>query len=121
MSDRIIFTCTYGPDEPERATLPFVGANIAATAGRNAAVMCTIDGVWLGVAGRAEEVAAPGLPKLHELMAEFTGNGGEIWLCGACTKPREIGEDVLRPGARIVGAAMVIEEVILGAKTVSLS
>jgi predicted peroxiredoxin len=105
MSDRMIFTCTYGPDEPERATLPFVGANIAATAGRNAAVMCTIDGVWLGVAGRAEEVAAPGLPRL----------------CGACTKPREIGEGVLRPGARIVGAAMVIEEVALGAKTVSLS
>ena len=32
MTEKLIFTCTYGPGEPERATLPFVAANIAATA-----------------------------------------------------------------------------------------
>jgi len=30
MSDKLIFNCTYGKEDPERATLPFVAANIAA-------------------------------------------------------------------------------------------
>ena len=28
MSEKLIFNCTYGKEEPERATLPFVAANI---------------------------------------------------------------------------------------------
>lgn len=121
MSDKLIFTCTSGPDDPERATLPFVAANIAATAGQDAVVLCTIDAVWLGIAGKRAPVASPGLPTLPALFDEFVGNGGKVWLCGACTKPRGIGEDVLSPGANIVGAAKVVEEVTLGAKVVAFA
>lgn len=121
MSDKLIFTCTSGPDDPERATLPFVAANIAATAGQDAVVLCTIDAVWLGIAGKRAHVASPGLPTLPALFDEFVGNGGQVWLCGACTKPRGIGEDVLSPGANIVGAAKVVEEVTLGAKVVAFA
>ena len=53
MSDMLIFNCTHGKDEAERATLPFVAANIAATAGQDAVVLCTIDAVWLGTARTA--------------------------------------------------------------------
>ena len=35
MSDRLIFNCTHGKADPERATLPFVAANVAATAGQD--------------------------------------------------------------------------------------
>jgi predicted peroxiredoxin len=48
-------------------------------------------------------------------------NGGEIWLCGACTKPRGIGEDRLATGTKIVGAAKVVEEITLGARTVAFA
>jgi predicted peroxiredoxin len=51
MSDKLIFNCTYGREDPERATLPFVAANIAATAGQDAVVLCTIEAVWLGTEG----------------------------------------------------------------------
>jgi intracellular sulfur oxidation DsrE/DsrF family protein len=34
--------------------------------------------------------------------------GGQIWACGACTKPRGIGEADLIPGAKIVTAANVV-------------
>ena len=47
MSEKLIFNCTYGKEEPERATLPFVAANIAATAGQDAVVLCTIEAVLL--------------------------------------------------------------------------
>ena len=36
MSEKLIFNCTWGKAEPERATLPFLAANIAATAGQEA-------------------------------------------------------------------------------------
>jgi len=121
MSDKLIFNCTHGKDDPERATLPFVAANIAATAGQDAVVLCTVDGVWLGTEGGTETIASPGLPLLAELYSEFVENGGQVWLCGACTKPRGITEDDVAKGAAIVGAAKVIEEVVAGAKTISFA
>jgi hypothetical protein len=77
MSDKLIFNCTYGKADPERATLPFVAANIAATQDR-AVVLCTIDAVWLGTEGGAEGIAR-GLPVLNDLYAEFVDNGGQVW------------------------------------------
>jgi len=44
-----------------------------------------------------------------------------VWLCGACTKPRGIGEEGLAKGATIVGAAKVVEEVVSGARTVAFA
>ncbi len=121
MSDILIFNCTHGKDDPERATLPFVAANIAATAGQDAVVLCTVDGVWLGTEGGTEEIASPGLPVLADLYQEFVANGGQVWLCGACTKPRGIGEESVAHGARIVGAAKVVEEIVAGARTVAFA
>ena len=121
MSDRILFNCTHGQEDPERATLPFVAANVAATAGQEAVVVCTIEAVWLGTSGGTEGVQASGLPALADLYGEFVGNGGQVWLCGACTKPRGITEEQLEKGATIVGAAKVVEEIVNGAKTVAFA
>ena len=121
MSDMLIFNCTYGKESPERATLPFVAGNIAAASGQRAVVLCTIDAVWLGTTHGADGVSSPGLPALRDLLAEFVGNGGEVWLCGACVKPRNITEEQLTKGARIVGAAKVVEEIVLGARSVAFA
>ncbi len=121
MSEKLIFNCTYGSDDPERATLPFVAANIAATAGQEAVVLCTIDAVWLGTDGGTDGIAQNGLPVLSDLYAEFVDNGGQVWLCGACTKPRGITEEQVSKGATIIGAAKVVEEVVQGAKTVAFA
>lgn len=117
----LIFNCTHGRDQAERATLPFVAANIAATTGQRSVVLCTIDAVWLGTKGGTDEIASAGLPKLADLYREFVANGGEVWLCGACAKPRGIGEDHVAAGAKIVGAAKVVEEIVNGAKTVAFA
>jgi predicted peroxiredoxin len=121
MTEKLIFNCTHGKEDPERATLPFVAANIAATAGQEAIVLCTIDAVWLGTDGGTDGIAQPGLPALGDLYGEFVDNGGQVWLCGACTKPRGIGEEGLAKGATIVGAAKVVEEVVSGARTVAFA
>jgi predicted peroxiredoxin len=121
MSELLIFNCTHGKEDPERATLPFVAANIAATAGQDAVVLCTIEAVWLGTSGGTEGVAYPGLPVLEDLYNEFVDNGGRVWLCGACTKPRGIGEEQVRKGSAIVGAAKVVEEIVAGARAVAFA
>jgi len=122
MSDhKLIFNCTWGREDPERATLPFVAANIAATAGQEAIVLCTIEAVRLGTRGGAEGVEAAGLPKLCDLISQFVANKGKVWLCGACTKPRGITEEQLAEGAIIIGAAKVVEEVVAGARTVAFA
>ena len=80
MSDKLIFNCAWGRDEPERATLPFVAANIAAVAGQEAIVLCTIEAVHLGTVNGTDGIEAPGLPKLCDLFAEFVleQSGGQI-------------------------------------------
>lgn len=118
---QLMFNCTHGADDPERATLPFVAANVAATSGQQAVVVCTIDGVTLGTDEGIEGIASPQLPVLTDLWDEFIGNGGEVWLCGACTKPRGISEEHVRKGARIVGAAKIIETVVMGATPIAFA
>ena len=121
MNEKLIFNCTWGREDPERATLPFVAANIAATAGQEAIVLCTIEAVRLGTKGGPDGVEAAGLPKLCDLFNEFVTNSGRVWLCGACTKPRGITEEQLADGVSIVGAAKVVEEVVAGARTVAFA
>jgi predicted peroxiredoxin len=121
MSDKLIFNCTFGKENPERATLPFVAANIAATAGQEAIVLCTIEAVWLGTQGGTDGIEQPGLPALSNLYREFIENGGHVWLCGACAKPRGITEEHVVKGSTIVGAAKVVEEIIAGARAIAFA
>ena len=111
---RFMAQATHGRDDPERATLPFIVANIAASADHETIVRLTIEGVWLATKGYAEDVHHPGMPPLSEVIASILANGGQIWACGACTKPRGIGEDDLIEGARIISAADVVAELAGG-------
>jgi len=121
MSQSLIFNCTNGKENPERAILPFVAANVAATAGLDATVVCTVEAVWLGTKGGADGVVKEGLPPLATLLDEFRQNGGKVWLCGACTKPRGITDQHLAPGATIVGAATIVEAIANGTRPIAFA
>jgi predicted peroxiredoxin len=119
MAAKIVASATHGKEDPERSTLPFIVGNVAASAEQDAVVLLTCDGVWLATKGYAAGVHHPGLDPLEDVIRAFVGNGGQIWACGACTKPRGITEDRLIPGARIVTAAQVVERLAQGATTLS--
>ena len=117
MSATIMTHCTHGREDPERATLPFIVANVAASADQPSIVLLTIDGVWLATRGYADDIQKEGFPPLKEIIDSFVANGGEIWACGACTRPRKITDEQMISGAKIVSAAMVVEAMVNGAAT----
>ena len=117
MATTILTNCTCGKEDPERAILPFIVANVAASADRPAIVLLTIEGVWVATKGYAEGIRKEGFQPLKEIIDAFIGNGGEIWACGACAKPRGITDEHLIAGAKIVTAAMVVEAMVNGAST----
>lgn len=119
MASKLLLNATHGKEDPERATLPFVVANVAVTADQEAVVLLTIDGVWLATKGYADDVRKEGFQPLKEILESFVANGGQVWACGACTKPRGIAEGDLVPGAKIVTAANVVEYMAGGASTLS--
>lgn len=110
---------THGKEDVERASLAFVAANIALTAGQAAAVLLTIEGVRMGTKGYADGLQADGFPPLGKAISQFVQNGGHLWVCGACAKPRGITEADLVPGAKIIGAATAIEALVNGAESLS--
>ena len=110
---------THGKDNVERASLAFVLANTALTAGQDATVLLTIEGVSLVTQGYTDGLQAEGFSPLKDLISQCIANKGHVWVCGACAKPRGITPPDLIDGAEIVGAATAVEAMVNGARTLS--
>lgn len=119
MPKTLIFNCTHASDHPERATLPFIAGTIAAVSGQRAIVVATIEAVRLGTEQGCVGIQADGHEPLQQHLDTFLASGGELWLCSACTKPRGITEADCIPGAKIVGAATIVQEMTNGAQAIS--
>jgi predicted peroxiredoxin len=116
---KLLVNCTHGREDPERAILPFVVGNVAASADQQVVVLLTIEGVWNATQGYTDDIRKEGFQPLKELIESFVANGGQIWTCGACAKPRGIVESNLVKGARIVSAANVVEWLASGSGSIS--
>jgi predicted peroxiredoxin len=116
---QIMIHNTHGKEDVERASLAFVVGNTALSSAQEAILLLTIEGVWTATAGYADNLQANGFLPLRELIEKFVQNGGRIWVCGACAKPRNITEQSLIAGAQIVGAATAVEAMVNGARTIS--
>jgi predicted peroxiredoxin len=116
---KLLVNCTHGNEDAERATLAFVVGNVAVTADQGTVLLLTIDGVWLATKGYADAIHHEGFPPLKGVIESFVSQGGEVWACGACAKPRGITDADLIPGAKIVTAASAVEYLASGAASLS--
>jgi predicted peroxiredoxin len=114
MANPLLVFCSYGKEDPEKATLPLIVGNVAVTADQQATVFLTSEAVWIATKGYAEGITKEGFTPLKEIMDSFVANGGKIWACGACTKPRGITEADLIEGAQLVTAANLVEQLVNG-------
>ena len=116
---KLLVNLTHGKDDPERATLAFVAANVAASADQEVVILLTIDGVWNATRGYVDDIHKEGFPVLREVVQSLVNNGGQIWACGTCTKPRGITEADMIEGAKIVTAGTAVEFLVSGAASLS--
>lgn len=110
---------TRGKDDVERASLALLVGNVALNSGQEATLLLTIEGVWIATQGYTKGLQANGFEALDDLVQKFAANGGHIWVCSACAKPRGITPEQLVAGAQIIGAATAVEALVNGAQTLS--
>ncbi len=100
---RIFIWGTNGPDNPEKATLPFIIANAGFVHDAEVYVMLSGPGVWLAKKGVAEHVLCCKWG-LRELMDKFFELGGKLLVCSPCLEERELKKEDLIEEAVVTGA-----------------
>jgi predicted peroxiredoxin len=109
--EKLILMCTHGPEDPERATIPFVMATAAQASNVDVVLGFQVNGVMLIREGIAQHVFAAGFPPLKELLDIYVENGGTLLVCGPCVKSRQIDpEKEFVTGAKVVNAATFVKE-----------
>jgi predicted peroxiredoxin len=110
--EKIVYVGTHGPDEAERAIIPFMLANGAMVMDVEAVVILTGPGVMLALRGVADHVLVGGLTPLKKLIEEFLAQGGRLLLCTPCVQLRQLDKSELIGEAKLIAAAVFAEEVL---------
>ncbi len=108
MVKKIMIWGTSGPDDPEKAVLPFIIANAGFVHDAEVYVMLAGSGVWLAKKGVAEHVICCKW-RLDELIKNFLESGGKLFCCSPCLDEREIKDEDLIEGAKRGAAVEVLE------------
>lgn len=111
MSDKLVIMVTCGPEDAERATIPFVMATAAQASDVDVLMGFQGNGAWLTMKGIAERIHANGFPPLQDLVDAYVEEGGKMYVCGPCVKTRSIEQDDFIEGASVVNAATFVVEV----------
>jgi predicted peroxiredoxin len=119
MPGKFCISLTVAKDNPDKATVAFVIANAAVASDKDTVVFLSTEGVRLAVKGYADDIAEEGFAPLKDLMANFAGAGGKIYVCSPCFKRRKLDETALVSGAAIVGGAKLVEFMSEGCPSVS--
>ncbi len=110
--EKILIFGTHGPEDPERACLPFVIGNAALVMEVQVTIMLQGSAVFLAKEGCFEHVFAAGLPPLKDLMQSFIEQGGTLLICTPCIQERKITTDMLVEIATPVKAARAVMEIL---------
>jgi predicted peroxiredoxin len=108
---KVVIMATHGPEDKERATLPFVMATAAQVMECETIVILQGTGVLLAQKGIYDHVFAGGLPPLKGLLEGFLTEGGQLLVCTPCVQERQLDETMLVDGGELIAGARVIKEV----------
>src|SRR4051794_40677014 len=107
----LVVKVTCGAEEPERCNQGFTVAATALAAGAEVSLWLTGEAAWFGVPGRAEQFELPLATPLADLLGAVV-DAGQVTVCTQCAARRGLSEADLRPGLRIAGAAVFVEEAL---------
>ena len=111
-NEKLVIICTYGGENPVKATLPFVMATAAQASDVEVVVILQSNAVVLAKVGEAEKSSAKGFVPVKELIDTYISLGGRLLLCSPCLKERNIGKEELINGTSIIAAGTVVSEVM---------
>ncbi len=119
MAGKFCVSLNSAKDNQDKATVAFVIASAAAGSDKSTMVFLSTEGVRLAVQGYADDMHEEGFAPLKDLITNFVGADGVIYVCSPCFKKRGLDESKLIPGAKIVGGAKLVEWLSDGSPSVS--
>lgn len=111
MARNLVVKVTCAEEAPERANQAFTVAAAAVAAGAQVSLWLTGDAAWWAVPERGPVLGLEHATPVEQLLTVVL-EGGSVTLCTQCATRRGIGEDDVRPGIRIAGAAAFAEEAL---------
>jgi len=111
-TEKIVYISTNGPENPEKASLPFVLANAAMV--MEVETLVTLQGaaVFLAKKGMLEHVHAAGFAPLKQLVESFFEQGGKLVVCVPCIQERKIDVSELIENAVPMSGGALTEEIL---------
>ena len=108
--EKIVYISTNGPENPEKASLPFVLANAAMVMEVETLVVLQGPAVFLAKKGCLEHVHSSGFAPLMELVEAFFEQGGRLAICAPCIQERKIDvADLIEDAIPIAGGSLTEE------------
>jgi predicted peroxiredoxin len=111
-TEKIVYISTNGPENPEKASLPFVLANAAMVMEVETMVALQGAAVFLAKKGMLEHVHAAGFAPLKQLVESFFEQGGKLVVCVPCIQERKIDVSELIDNAVPMSGGSLTEEIL---------
>lgn len=110
MSKKMFILCTHGPEDPERALIPFVMATTAQASDVEVVMGFQCEGVKLADKANLDKISAPNFPPFADMVEAYIEAEGKMLVCGPCVKTYGINPETdFHAGAVVVGAATFVE------------
>lgn len=109
---KVVVFITSGPEDPERASYPFLMANGTLAMDSEAVVILQGNGVLLAKKDAYGHVFAPKLPPVKELVDKFIEFGGKLLVCGPCCEARGVTEDMLVDKSKMITTGSAVSEIL---------
>jgi predicted peroxiredoxin len=101
-TEKIIYFCTHGGEDAEKASICFAMASAAIALDVDTTVALQGSGVYLAQKGYIEHVPATGgFAPLTKLITDYMELGGKLMVCKPCIEDRKIEESDLISGAQV--------------------
>ncbi len=108
---KLVFISTYGPDDVERASLPWALATASLASGHEVHMYLQGPAVeLLKKEGGAQGLQHEPFPALDELIELFQEAEGHLYGCAPCLQSRKLTADDILEGVSIVGGAAMVDQ-----------
>jgi len=107
--EKVIYFCTQGGENPEKASIPFVMGIASLAMDIEATVVLQGNGVFLAQPSYLKHIPQGGeFPQMEKLVTDFMELGGKLVACVPCMKDRNLEKSDLLEGVELTAAGKLV-------------